>query len=130
MLPICLDAFNQAAFLNHFIEPFSGTVLTSSFSTADIQCDWLWDRLADAPGFRRETRLKLLWGLSSIHGSSSRAGDRIPVVLLAKGYFAKTTGCQCPGRSTFTISAAKMLLLWNGIAFSRSWMGPFLYLRR
>lgn len=41
MLPLCLDPFNQAAFLNQFIELFSGTVLTSTFNTADIQRDRL-----------------------------------------------------------------------------------------
>ena len=111
MLSLCLDPFNQAAFLNHFIELFSGTVLTSTFNTADIQRDRLWDWLADAPGLRREARLKLFWGLCSIHGSSLHTGHHTPVVLLAKGYFANTTGCQCPGHSSFATSAAKILVL-------------------
>lgn len=50
MQSLCLDPFNQRAFLNHFIELISGMVPTSGFSTADTQCDPLRAWLADASG--------------------------------------------------------------------------------
>lgn len=88
MLPLCLDPFNQAAFLNQFIELFSGTVLTSTFNTADIQRDRLWDRLADAPGFRRdkaETALGFIqhsWELITCRRSHSS-------ISISKGIFCQ-----------------------------------------
>lgn len=50
-----------------------------------------------------ETRMKLLYGPPSTHGSSLHAGQHITVLLLAKGYSTSTTGCWSPGHLAWAL---------------------------